>query len=105
MVSVAVDICFSCCRKPGPGACNQRGREAPERLSYRKRRAAPAAGLGVGVVEDESLAHQARVVVERRAIDESIALGIDEEPRSFWPVEHTVPFARTRLPGERIAEP
>ena len=56
------------------------------------------------VVEDEALTDETRVVVERRAIDESIALGVDEEPGPVGPVEHVVPFARARLPGKRIAQ-
>src|SRR6188508_1825887 len=62
--------------------------------SHRKRRPAPAAALGVRVVENEPFAHQARVVVERRPVDEPEALGIDEDPRSFRTFEHVVAVLR-----------
>ena len=56
------------------------------------------------VVENEALAHEARVVVERRPVDEPEALGIDEDPRSFRAFEHVVAVLRRRLPGEDLAQ-
>ena len=78
MVSVDVDICSSCqltsCQLPVLSACQfetgdwQLDLEAETTTSDTETRAAPARALGVRVVEDESLAHEARVVVERRAV-------------------------------------
>src|SRR6187551_199493 len=72
--------------------------------SHRKRRPAATRTLGVRVVENEPFAHEARVVVERRPVDEPEALGIDEDPRAFRAFEHVVAVLRGRLPVEDVAQ-
>src|SRR5262245_27007803 len=72
---------------------------------HAKRRPAPARAFGVGVVEQEPLADQAGVVVERRAVDESVALLVHENARALRTLEDVVAFPGCRLPREGIAQP
>src|SRR5687768_969892 len=60
--------------------------------------------LGIRVVEDEPLADQTRVVVERRAVDEAVTFRVDENLGAVRPFEHVIAGARRRLPGERVAQ-
>src|SRR3712207_3333295 len=69
-----------------------------------ERRAAAARGLGVRVVEDESLADEARVVVERRAVQKPVAARVDIHLGAVGSLEDVVAVARSGFPGERIAE-
>ena len=64
-------VCASC------RATGQRGEAATENEAP-----ASARALRVRVVEDEAAADQARVVVERGAVDEPVALRIDEDFRA-----------------------
>src|SRR5437588_5537114 len=67
--------------------------------------AAPAGVLRVRVVESESPADQARVVIEHRAIEQPQAPGIDEDPRAVRTLEHDVGRLGRGLPAEDIFEP
>src|SRR5829696_7058299 len=69
-----------------------------------KTRPTPTRTLGVRIIEDEPLADEARVVIERRPIDEPDALGIDEHLRSFRPFEHVVTVLGGRLPGKHVTQ-
>src|SRR5579872_2740720 len=72
---------------------------------HAERRSAAAAALGVRVVEDETLADEARVVIERRPVEVREALRIHVDARALGAVEHVIAVTRARFPGERIAEP
>src|SRR6187549_892268 len=66
--------------------------------------AAAAAGcLRVGVVEHEAPCQQRRVVVERRALQEHVALPVDEDLGAMT-LEHFVAKPRHLLPAEHIAQ-
>src|SRR4029453_17224918 len=65
----------------------------------------PAGPLGVRVVEEEPLADQARVIVERRAVDESVALLVYKNPGVLGALDDVIAFLRSRLPGKHVAQP
>src|SRR5688500_19542992 len=73
--------------------------------SCTKGTAAAAGLLRVGVVEDEALGQERRVVVERGAVEEQVALAVDEDLRALRPLEHFVAKTRFTLPAERVAQP
>src|SRR5688500_7629226 len=76
---------------------------AAQRL-HTKRRPAPTRALRRGIAENKPFADQARVVVECGPLNESIALGVDENAAPFRPFEHVVVGSRSGLPGKYIAE-
>src|SRR5438094_4205488 len=68
-------------------------------------RNAAAAGAGrLRVVDDESLAQQARVVVEHDAIEQTKAPRIHYHPRASRSVEHRVVGPRCGFPSENVFE-
>src|SRR5205823_14234660 len=72
---------------------------------YAERHAAPACILCVRVVENEPLAHQARVVVEHGAVKQPKAPGIDEDLRAVRALEYDVCTLGRLLPAEYVLEP
>src|SRR5215831_675371 len=69
-----------------------------------ERAAATAGGLGVRVVEDESLADEIRVVVQHGTVQKQQAFPVDEDLRAFRPLEDLVAGPRCPLPRERVAQ-
>src|SRR5215831_4866027 len=69
-----------------------------------ERAAATAGGLGVRVVEDESLADEIRVVVQHGTVQEQQAFPVDEDLRAFRTLEDLVAGPRCPLPRERVAQ-
>ena len=65
---------------------------------------APARRLRVGVVEDETTADQAAVVIEHRAVQVQQAFLVDEDLRAVRPFEYLVAEPRFALPGKRVAQ-
>jgi hypothetical protein len=59
----------------------------------------------MGVREREPFADEARVVIERGAVEEPVAFRIDEHLRAFGAVEHVVALPGFGFPRERIAQP
>src|SRR6187402_1228163 len=72
--------------------------------SSSERAAATAGLLRVRVVEHEALCQERGVVVERRPLQNQVALLIHEDLRAV-PLEHFVTEPWLPLPGERIAQP
>src|SRR5688572_7769442 len=85
------------------GARGMRGRGRAD--SGAEGTAAAAVRLGVRVVEDEAFAEQVRVVVERRSVEEQMALLVDVDLRPLGALENLVAHPRLALPGERVAQP
>src|SRR5215467_9348877 len=69
-----------------------------------ERAAAAAGGLGVRVVEDESLADEIRVVVQHGTVQKQQAFPVDEDLRTFRTFEDFVAGSRCPLPRERVAQ-
>jgi hypothetical protein len=61
--------------------------------------------FGVRVVKHEALSEKRGVVIQRRALEEQIALLVNEQPGTTGSVEDLVTETRLTLPRERIAEP
>src|SRR5262249_3939108 len=64
-----------------------------------------AGALGLRVFEDKAFADQARVVVQRRPVEEPEALLVDEHLRVVGPFDHLIVWPRLGFPGKDIAQP
>src|SRR5687768_11967856 len=73
--------------------------------SHAERRPASARALRVRIAEHKSLADEARVVVERGAVEKPQALRVDEHLRSVGTVEDMIARSGLGFPRERIAQP
>src|SRR6185436_16195665 len=72
------------------------------RASYAKTRPASACRLGVRVLEHEPAAEQARVVVERRPVEQPMTARIDPHAHALRSVENQIRVLRRRLPREDV---
>src|SRR5215212_11420126 len=70
-----------------------------------ERRAAAARALRVWILEEEPLAHEVRVVIEHRVVEQAEAARIDEDPRVPGSREHAVVGPRLLLPAEHVLVP
>src|SRR5713226_1050793 len=80
--------------------------EQPECLSYclrGKRTAAAATARRIGILEDESLAHQVFLPLERGVVEIEVTLGVHKQPRAML-LEDFVAVARLRLKAHRIGQ-
>src|SRR4029434_6440257 len=69
-----------------------------------ERDAAATRALGVWVFEEKASADQARVVAERRAVQQPEAPGIDEDPGALRAFKHVIAFAGCLFPGKHVLE-
>src|SRR4029077_6834835 len=65
--------------------------------------AAAAIASGVGILEDESLAHQRLFVFERRPVQIEQALGVDEEARAIL-LENLIPVTGLGIQAHGVGE-
>src|SRR2546422_1675758 len=89
-------------RKSLPGTTGDR----PKCLSCRlrgKRTAAAATARRVGILEDESPAHQVFLPLERGVVEIEITLGVHKQPRAML-LEDFVAVARLRLEPHRVGQ-
>src|SRR6266852_2266798 len=70
----------------------------------RERTAAAATTRRIGILENETLAHQRIFVVERRAVQIKKTLGIDEDARAVF-LKNFVAVAGLRIEAHRIGQP
>src|SRR3989442_9607288 len=78
----------------------------PKCLSRRlrgKRTAAAATARRVGILEDESLAHQVFLPLQRVVVAIEITLGVHKQPRAML-LEDFVAVARLRLEPHRVGQ-
>src|SRR5262249_13626003 len=64
----------------------------------------PARRFRIRVVEDEPAADEGGVVIERRSLNELIALRVDKHLRAFSALEDVIAVSRRGLPRERVAQ-
>src|SRR5947209_1634459 len=68
-----------------------------------KRTAAAATARRVGILEDESLAHQVFLPLQRGVVEIEITLGVHKQPRAML-LEDFVAVARLRLEPHRVGQ-
>src|SRR5712692_10711091 len=89
-------------RKSASGTTGDRPKCLSRRLRG-KRTAAAATARRVGILEDESLAHQVFLPLQRGVVEIEVTLGVHKQPRAML-LEDFVAVARLRLEPHRVRQ-